>query len=115
MKELKIRKLRKNRRKSKNRRCDNILNMNKKLEKKFDEELNEAVGDDSLLDQINKIFSNKEDIVLNILTSTLMLIVLFIVAYISIFGIIYGVKYINDNRLSTSTSMAVKPSVPAPT
>ena len=101
------------RRKSKNRRCDNILNMNKKLEKKFDEELNEAVGDDSLLDQINKIFSNKEDIVLNILTSTLMLIVLFIVAYISIFGIVYMVKYIKDQKLYPSSSTAVEPSAPA--
>jgi carbonic anhydrase len=100
------------RRKSKNRRCDNILNMNKKLEKKFDEELNKEVDEDTLLGQINNIFSNKEDIVLNILTSTLMLIVLFIVAYISIFGIIYIVKYIKDQKLSTSTSTPA--SAPAP-
>jgi len=101
------------RRKSKNRKCDNILNMNKNLEKTFDQEINKLADEDTLLGQINKIFDNKEDMILNILTSTLMLIALFIMAYISIFCIIYIVKYIKDNRLSTSPSMTVEPSAPA--
>ena len=87
-------------RKNKNRQCDNILNMNKKLEKKFEQELNEIVGEDTLLGQLNNLLNEKDDYILNILLLLLMFIVLFLLSYMTVFGIVKGVEKIKETSIT---------------
>ena len=105
-------------RKNKNRQCDNILNMNKKLEKKFEQELNEIVGEDTLLGQLNNLLNEKDDYILNILLLLLMFIVLFLLSYMTVFGIVKGVEKIKETSITdllgeSTPSAPSAPSAPA--
>jgi hypothetical protein len=79
-------------RKQKNRQCDQIFDINKKLEKDFESQLEKRVGDRSLLGFLSNNFDKYNDKIMNFILMLFVFVLLFIAAYSIVFGVATTIK-----------------------
>ena len=79
-------------RKQKNRQCDQIFDINKKLEKDFESQLEKRVGDRSLLGFLSNNFDKYNDKIMNFILMMFVFVLLFIAAYSIVFGVATTIK-----------------------
>ena len=82
--------------KNKGRQCDKILDMNKNLEKHFDEKLNKISDENTLLGQLNKTFEDQGEKITTFILLLFIFVLLFVAAYAAVYGIVASIKKFKD-------------------
>ena len=82
--------------KNKGRQCDKILDMNKNLEKHFDEKLNKISDENTLLGQLNKTFEDQGEKITTFILLLFIFVLLFVAAYAAVYGVVASIKKFKD-------------------